>query len=430
MVLLAVILKGDRYMTGREKLIRALRHEEGPVPLDFGSTSVTGAHCSVIADLRRLYGLEQRPVKIIEPYQMLGELDEELRASMGIDTIGVSPSHTMFGFEMVEWKEWSTPWNQDVLVPKDFAVDEKNGGLVIYPQGDKSVPPSGIMLEGGYFFDSLIRQEPIEEDSLDPKDNLEEFNYISDHTIQHFVDQIGRLEHSGKAIVANFGGTGLGGIALVPGMGLKYPKGIRDVEEWYISIAMRPDYIHEVFSTQTEIALHNLQRIYEQIGNSVDVVFLCGTDFGTQESQFMSIDTFRSLYFPYYKKINDWIHKTTEWKTFKHSCGSIEPFLETFIESGFDIINPVQCSAALMEPSHLKTTYGQNIVFWGGGVDTQQVLPFGTPEEVREEVLSRLQVFSTHGGYVFNSVHNLQPETPIKNIEAMMMAFNDFNAGR
>jgi len=414
-------------MNSKEKLQSALQHREGPIPLDFGATTVTGIHCSIVADLRRIYRLPQVPVKVIEPYQMLGEIDNELRDAMGIDTIGIPARNTMFGFPMQQWKEWTTPWNQQVLVSKDFEVDTINNNVMIYPQGDRTVAPSGKMPEGGYFFDAIIRQEPFDEEQLDPRDKLEEYKHITEETLQYYKEQVVYAQTTNKGVVANFGGTAIGDIALVPAPGLKHPKGIRDVTEWYISTVTRQEYLHAIFSQQTDIALDNLQKVFERVGNSVDVVYICGTDFGTQVSQFCSVDTFRALYFPYYKKLNDWIHEHTTWKTFKHSCGAVEPFIESFIEAGFDVLNPVQCTATGMEPEHLKSTYGDCIVFWGGGVDTQGTLPFGTPEAVKKEVTERLEIFGRNGGYVFNTIHNLQAGTPIKNIEAMIQAINEYN---
>ena len=153
---------------------------------------------------------------------------------------------------------------------------------------------------------------------------------------------------------------------------------------------------------------------------SVDVVFLCGTDFGTQTSSFCSVATFHELYMPYYRRVNDWIHENTGWKTFKHSCGAVEKFITPLIESGFDVLNPVQCSATGMDPAALKANYGDKIVFWGGGVDTQHVLPFGTPDEVRAQVAERCRIFAPGGGFVFNTIHNVQAMTPIENIVAML----------
>ena len=154
------------------------------------------------------------------------------------------------------------------------------------------------------------------------------------------------------------------------------------------------------------------------------------TDFGTQRAQFCSVDQFREFYLPYYKKINDWIHSHTNWKTLKHSCGAVDPIIPLFIEAGFDALNPVQCSAAGMDAKHLKETYGKDITFWGGGIDTQQVLPFGTPEEVRKQVLERLEIFSPDGCYIFNSIHIVQCGTPVENIVAMIDAVHEFNGDK
>jgi hypothetical protein len=173
--------------------------------------------------------------------------------------------------------------------------------------------------------------------------------------------------------------------------------------------------------------VENLARVHRTIGDAVDAVFLCGTDFGTQTSAFCSVPTFRDLWLPYYKRICDWIHAHTTWKCFKHSCGSVRRFYDSFIEAGFEIINPVQCSAAGMDPQPLKQDFGDRLVFWGGGVDTQKTLPFGTPDQVREQVLRRCEIFAPGGGFVFNSIHNVQAGTPVANLVAMFDAVREFN---
>ena len=178
------------------------------------------------------------------------------------------------------------------------------------------------------------------------------------------------------------------------------------------------------------MALDNLEKIHAVVGDSIDAVFVCGTDFGTQTSTFCSAKTFRDLYFPYYKQVNDWIHRHTGWRTFKHSCGAVEKFIPCFIDAGFDILNPVQCSAAGMGAEHLKQEYGDRLTFWGGAVDTQHVLPFGTPEEVRRQALERCELFSRDGGFVFNAIHNIQARTPVRNIMALIDAVHEFNGTR
>lgn len=417
-------------MRSREKVLAALAHRSGAVPVDFGSTPVTGMHVSCVEALRAHYGLEKRLVKVHEPYQMLGWIEDDLLDAAGIDTAATMPAGSMFGFAPKDWKEWRTPWGQEVLVPGAFNTTRDGDDVVIYPEGDTSAPPSARMPSNSFFFDSIIRQDPVDDDRLDPADNLEDFTLISEEDLAHLQAEASRARAGGRAVVAGIGGLGFGDIALVPAPFLRRPKGIRDVAEWYISVATRRDYVRKVFEGQLEVALKNLERAHRALGDRVDVLYVCGTDFGTQASQFCSAATFRDLWLPCYRAVNDWVHRHTNWKTFKHSCGAIGPFLPSLIEAGFDIINPVQCSATGMDPRDLKARFGERIVFWGGGVDTQRVLPFGTKDEVRRQVLERCEIFSSGGGFVFDSIHNVQALTPVENIVAMLDAVREFNRGR
>ncbi len=290
----------------------------------------------------------------------------------------------------------------------------------MYPEGDKSAPPSGRMPKGGWYFDAIVRQPPIDEDNLNVEDNLEEFSPVSDEELNYFKREAERLyRETDKAIFASFGGTAFGDIALIPAFSLKYPKGIRDVEEWYISTTIRRNHVYKIFEKQCEIALANLKKIYQVVGNRVTVLFVTGTDFGMQTGLFISPELYRELYQPFHKRINDWTHTHMQWKTFIHSCGSVRALIEDFIEVGFDILNPVQCSASHMDPGELKARFGDRITFWGGGIDTQHTLPFGTSDEVRREVCQRIKIFGPGGGFVFNAIHNIQARTPIENIRAM-----------
>jgi hypothetical protein len=419
-------------MPGKARLLAALCHQASDgIPIDFGGTAVTGIHVSCVAALRDYYGVERRPVKVHEPYQMLGWIDEDLKQAMGLAVEGLFPHDSLFGIRNEDWKAWRTDQGLEVLVPGAFNVTrDTNGDTLIYPEGDTSAPPSARMPAGGYFFDTIIRQEPIDEERLRPEDNLEEFRPVSERDLAAIRANAAAARSSGRGVIAGFGGTAFGDIALVPAPQLKHPKGIRDIAEWYISTTARRDYIHAVFEGQCEMALRNLARIHEAAGDAVDVAFVCGTDFGTQTSSFCSVATLRDLYLPYYRRVNDWIHAHTNWKTFKHSCGAVEKFIPAFLDAGFDILNPVQCSAAGMDAATLKARYGDRLVFWGGGVDTQKTLPFGTPADVRAEVTERCRIFSDGGGFVFNSVHNVQASTPVENIVAMIGAVHEFNGER
>jgi len=416
-------------MTSRERLAAALNHRPPDrIPVDFNGTAVTGMHVKCVIGLRDHYGLEKRLVRVHEPYQMLGWIDDDLQTALGIDVEGVYGPETMFGFRNENWTPWRMDDGTEVLVSENFRVTrDANGDTLIYPKGDLTAPPSGRLPKDGFFFDTIVRQEPIDEAQLDPEDNLEEFGAVSDAALDHFEAESRRAVATGRGTIASFGGTALGDIALIPAPFLTHPKGIRDVEEWYVSTLTRRPLIHRIFERQTEIALRNLEKIHARVGDRVQAAFLCGTDFGTQQSTFCSVAAFRELYMPYYKRINDWVHRHTAWKTFKHSCGAVETLLPAFIESGFDILNPVQVSAAGMDARNLKEKYGRDIVFWGGGVDTQKTLAFGTPDEVRAEVLERCEVFGHDGGFVFNSVHNIQANVPIRNVVAMFEAVREFS---
>ncbi len=416
-------------MNSKERLKKALQHEQPDrVPVDFGSNAVTGIHVWIVDQLRDYFGLEKRPVKALEPYQMLGEIEDDLLDALGVDVIGLWGKDNMFGIPQENWKPFKTLWGQEILVPGDFNTTlNENGDLLIHPEGDTSVPASAKMPKASYFFDAINRQQPIDDATLSADDNLEEFTSVSDADLAFWKEQTDNAAQSGKGIIANFGGTGLGDIALVPAMNLKNPKGIRDITEWYMSTLMRSDLLHEIFDRQTDIAIENFKKYYKVVGNNIDAVFICGTDFGTQDSTFCSTEAYEELYAPYYRKVNDWIHQNTRWKTFKHCCGAVESFMKPFIDSGFDIINPVQINAAGMVPEHLKKEYGKHLTFWGGGVDTQKMLPYGKPHEVKEQVKRMCDIFSKDGGFVFNSVHNIQANVPVENVVAMLDAVHEFN---
>jgi hypothetical protein len=411
-------------LTSRERVNLALSYQEADrVPLDLGASPVTGMQVDTVYQLRQALGLDApgTPMKVVEPCQMLGEIKPDLVDALGIDVIGLGKPSTMFGFKNEGWKPWTTFAGTPVLVPAGFNTEpDENGDILMYPEGDRSVPPSARMPKGGFYFDSIPRQLPLDENRLNLEDNLEEFGPISDADLVYLGREAARIwTGTDKAVLANFGGTAFGDIALVPGPWLKHPKGIRDVEEWYISTVTRRDFVCKIFERQCEIGIKNLEKIYEVVGNRVTVALMSGTDFGQQNGPFVSPQAYRDLFKPFNKAVNDWVHKHTTWKTFMHSCGSVRALIPDFIEAGFDILNPVQCSAAGMAPEQLKKEFGDRLTFWGGGVDTQRTLPFGAVEDVRKEVSARLRIFSKGGGYVFNTIHNVQAGVPIENVLAM-----------
>lgn len=418
-------------MTSRERIETACAHREPDrLPVDFGGGFQAGMHVSLVYQLRQALGLDEpgTPVKVVEIYQMLGEVGPDLRAALGIDTVSLHGTGTMFGFPQQEFKAWQLADGTPVLVPQDFNTQpEPNGDLLQWPGNDRSVPPSGRMPAGGHFFDAIPRPSSFDADRPDPADNTEEFQPVPDAELAHYGALAEKLfRQTDAALFLTFGGLTFGDIALVPATFLKRPRGIRDLEEWYVSTVSRPEYLQAVFERQAEIAVQNLARLHAVIGNRATVIQTNGTDFGTQRGPFCSPAKYRELYLPYQQIVNGWIHRHTPWKTFMHCCGGIAPLLDCVVEAGFDILNPVQCSAQGMDAATLKQRYGGQLVFWGGGVDTQKTLPFGTPREVHDEVCERIETFAPGGGYVFCTIHNAQAETPLANLLALFDAVRKY----
>ncbi|MCL4378664.1 MAG: methyltransferase [Actinobacteria bacterium] len=419
-------------MIARERIRKAIDHEQpDKLPVDFGGMLGTGINASVVYKLRQYFGLDrpETPVKIIEPFQMLGEIKDDLREIIGIDTVPLLGSKNFFGFENDNWKEWQLWDGTPVLVAGKFNTKvQDDGSIFMYAQGDTNFPPAAKMPFKGYYFDLILRQEKIDDSNLKIEDNVEEFSIFPDDELNYIKKQaLDLYKNTGYSIFASLVQSGFGDPALVPGPTLKNPKGLRDLAEWYMSLITRKEFVRKIFERQCEIAFENYKRIHEQVGELIDVVFITGTDFGSQNSLFISKELYRDLFKPFHIKINEWIHNNTAWKTFIHSCGSVEPLMKDFIEAGFDVFNPVQISAYDMDPAILKKKYGKDITFWGGGVDTQKVLPFGTPDEVRKHTKKMIDIFfNDSSGYIFNTVHNIQANTPIENVVSMINVIGEY----
>ena len=415
-------------MNGRERLEAALNHiETDRPPVDLGSCGQTGVSASTLYKLRGALGLPQTPVKVIEPFQMLGEIDEDVRKALSVDVVGLWNRGTFFGYNNENWKPWTMRDGTPVLMAGGFEYDtDEKGDIWLYPQGDRTVPYSAHMPDSGYFFDNIERAPAVDEAALTPvEDYQDDFATPSDEDLIYWEVESKRLyEETDYGIMGVLGGAGLGDVAMIPGPAIKNPKGIRTIEGWLMAHLLYPDYVREVFKMQTEAALKSLVLYREAVGDRIQAVWLSGTDFATQNSLFMAIDTFRDLYKPYYETINGWVHEHTKWKTFYHTCGAVEPLIDDLIEMGVDILNPVQCTAKGMEPRGLKEKYGDRVVFWGGAADSQTVLPYGTPEEVAAQARERIEIFSKGGGYVFASIHNIVAKVPPENVIALFGAVN------
>lgn len=416
-------------MTSRERVLAAINHKQpDKIPFDLGATTVSTVHVKGIEMLNEYYGLPYEPVKSWGLGFMTGFLSNELVEKIGSDAVAAYNRSAAFGLRREPMKIWKTPYGQDIYVPEGFQVSpDGKGGWYAHPQGDLNCKPCAHMPSKSPYFDCVEPEERYDEDNMDPRDNMAEFGVMSDEDIAYVVERVKEAHATGRCVVYTGIGGSLGDASAISGPSLKNPKGIRHLDDWYMAHILYPEYIKEVYEVQSDIAVKNMEKVYAACGDMIDICFICGTDVAHQNGQFLSAEQYADIYLPYHKKMNDWAHKNTHWKTMKHCCGSVAPLIPKFIEAGFDILNPIQTTAVNMEPEMLKREFGSDITFWGGGVDTQTVLPFGTPEEVRKQVLERCEIFGKDGGFVFNPIHIVQKDVPLENIIAMINAVKEFN---
>jgi hypothetical protein len=419
-------------MTSRERIIATINHREPDMlPVDFGGTSATGIYAGTFYELLGALALPQRRPYIVDMMQLLTDMNNEERHALCTDVIPLHGPSTKVGTKAAGEKPFRLSKGIEASIAEtvQFSYNDK-GDCFLYPQGDTDSPASMFMPAGGTYFHAIERSPEPDYDDLNPREEFKELgNVWTDETALHFERRAKELyENTEYAIVSVFGGAGFGDLAKVPGPTVKDPKGIRTVSDYLMAHMLYPEYIQEIYAMQSDAAIKNLEILRQAVGDKIQVIHAGGTDFGMQTGLYFSKKVFQTLYMPYMKKINDYIHQHTGWKTFYHSCGSIIEIMDDLIEAGVDIINPVQCSAANMDPVTLKEKFGKKIVFWGGGINTQKTLPFGTPEEVAAEVEERIRIFLKGGGYVFSSIHNIIAGTPPENIIKMLEVVKRYRA--
>lgn len=394
-------------MTSRERVLKAVNHQEPDrVPIDLGGTAMTGIMAQALHPLRKELGLEERQVKVIEVFQMLGEVEADVVDALGVDVLPVEPLVQLFELPRERWKPWTLFDGTPVLAPGDFDVEiNERGDWLLHSGGRPDAPVVARMPRDGYYFDDpgLIDMHP----GFTPPP-IEELRKaeppLPDEEIAFMAECARQLRRTtDKALILDvWRHAGLGRVGSIP--------------DFLILLATDQDYVKRLFEFHTELTLINYERLWKAIGDDADMIFIDGKDYGAQRNEMFSPKWFEKLFLPWYKIIYDWVHEHTTWKTWQHSCGSIPNIIPMLVESGLDVLNPVQTSAAGMEPADLKQKFGDRLTFWGGGVDTQHTLPFGTPEEVAAEVEERIRIFAPGGGFVFNPVHNIQANTPPRNI--------------
>jgi len=403
-------------MTSRERILTALNHREPDrVPIDLSGYRSSGISAIAYPKLRAALGLEPRPIYVYDPVQQLAIVDDDVLDWAGADAIELGRG---FCREERWWADWVLPDGTPCKMPV-WAVPERSGGEWIYrsPRGHVMAR----MPQGSQHFDQAWW--PF----LDGEEDLSRIaDLYPDHMWTGIASPPGpsvsgpaelsegarRLrESTNRAIIGLFGGNLLE-------MGQFYYR----MDNFLMMLAGEPERVHRFLDALVEIHMRNLEKFLGAVGPYIDVINF-GDDLGAQNRPQMSPRMYREFFKPRHAMM--WARAkqlASSVKVMLHCCGAVRPLLPDLIDAGLDVINPVQISCGGMDAEGLKRDFGRDLAFWGGGCDTQRVLPSGTPNEVREHVKSQLRIMAPGGGFIFQQVHNILGNVPAQNIIAMYEA--------
>ncbi|MDP6438812.1 MAG: uroporphyrinogen decarboxylase family protein [Candidatus Brocadiia bacterium] len=409
-------------MDSRERVLKAVNFEKpDSAPIDLGAMRASGISAVLYSRLKEHLGI-RTPTKICDIMQILAEIEPEVRRRLHIDVIPLETgaagwpqmdANAGVGRRLFDGTE--------VFFPPGVDITEEEDGSWLLRRPDGT--PYARMPGNGFYFDFLrttMSRRRIDPDAFQPSRTVpeEELELLAQHA-RHLY------ENTDKALL------GWGGSISLVGLSALLAENITQgaLDEWLCMLAAEKETAHEMMDRYVDAAIAKLKLYHEAVGDRCFAWGIASDDAGTQRGGIMAPELFGEMIAPHYARLCDWVHANTNWKTFLHSCGSVYHYIPHWIEAGVDILNPVQISAVNMEPERLKAEFGGRIVFWGGGCDTQKLLPFGTPAEVREHVRHNIEVFGAGGGFVFTQVHNIQHDVPLENVLAMFEAAREFGEG-
>jgi uroporphyrinogen decarboxylase len=407
-------------MNSRERVRKAVRHQEPDrVPIDIGGSQVTGICIDAYVDLVRHLGLGGERPLVYEQFGMLARLSEVVRRRLNADVIELENPSVAWGLENRDFKPWKTGPGNTVLMPGDFnPVTDEKGYLYIYGKQGEALaymPPGGL-----YFERACVTTMTASDHKMSPEAWAASIPLYSEEHLRQLEESARRLyEHTEYSIQGGFLKGGLGSNGIFAG---------HTITDWLCRLLAEPDYASSILQATARRAVENLRLYLQATGKYIDTILISGTDFGTQRGELFDPRIFKELYIPNIRLMTDYVHQHSDAKTMYHSCGSCFELMEHFIEAGVDILNPIQTTAARMDPQELKTRWGERIVFWGGGSETQTVLPYGTADEVREQARDRIRIFAPGGGFVFSQIHNIQYGVPPQHILAMADAAFEYGS--
>ncbi len=398
-------------LTGRDRVKKALHFESTDrVPRDLGGMLSTAISCFAYPALVQALGLPPRPTRVYDTGQMLAFPDLDVLDALGCDVVTAFMDVTN-AFDQPElWAPYGFNGRLDALV-RDPAIFRVLGdGTIIQPEHGRSMPPTSHVFEAEHGGQPLVLSGDI------PKPNLDEIRRqqqpLRDDEIKRVVDMCRRIrETSDRAVFFNGIGAGIGianftGIAMFPMLCLTEPEFVAELHETVVSHNIR-----------------QIEALLPEIAPYIDI-YNCGSDdWGTQNALVAAPGVYKDLFLPYYRRVNDTVHRIDPTlATFFHSCGALYDLIDQIIDSGFDILNPVQWSAGGHSYTEWKDKARRRITLWGGGVNTQQTLPLGSPEEVDREARAVIEYMRQDGGFVFSAIHNILAEIRPENVIALYRA--------
>ena len=391
-------------MNSRERVLTALAHQEPDrVPIDLGGSLVTSINTVAYGRLRQYLGVDGDPLRVVNIILQLAEVEEPIRQRFGVDVVELLPLHPLPGVRNVEWKPWTLPDGSPALISADFEPEVTVRGDLIIRDGDGRV--SNRMMAGTYQF--VPGRAPLADATIEELQEVE-FPITSDEELDFLHSSAQRLHDETEYAIFGW----------VDGSLIEGAQFARGWTQLMMDLRRNPEFVETLVEKLAMAALANLERYLEAVGDFVHVIGF-GDDLGIQTGLQFSPELYRRFFKPYHKLIYGLVHERSQAYVFLHSCGSVYDLVPDLIEVGVDILNPVQTSAAKMDPTRLKAEFGDQMTFWGGGSCPHEVLPWVTPDQVEQDVRERLQALAPGGGYVFAPIHDIQPDVPPENIVAM-----------
>ena len=396
-------------MISRERILKALNHQETDrIPRDLGGTESTGMTANSLFKLCSHLHIPAT-LKIFEPYQYVAYIMDELKEKFKVDTVNLT-------LEPENWVKRVNPFNFEVLLPKEWYEETcKDESSVV-----KSIDGKVIARrpKGGYYFDPVNPPlETITEPGLLAKHKETIFSFdlpsFADEPIEHFQSRAEVLYDRGECTVFNLCCHILAAGQL-----------LRGYENFMVDLLINKKMVRNLLDYLIEGYCRRIDWLVPFLKDKVDVILL-NDDLGTQNGPMLSPSTYREMIKPYQERLFKYVKKSFNKPILFHSCGAVREFIPDLIEVGVDALNPVQLSAAGMELEGLKRDFGNDITFWGGGIDTQEVLNRKTPAEVKDAVKKNVDILAPGGGFVFCQVHNVQPDVPPENVLAMYEALDE-----